>query len=123
MLERCAALLPPGGALFIVIPAACITNSRYINHVLFVRILLAVGFQLSRHKLTPKLALYAMRRSAFPVAEEDTAGLGCRRLCRTGQHRNNFAVLIGGEWGAAAPGNRSKLKPAASGAEKMFKKK
>ncbi len=123
MLERCAALLPPGGALFVVIPAACITNSRYMNHVLFVRILHAVGFQLSRHKITPKLALYALRRSACEASGEEVAGLGSRRLCRTGQHRNNFAVLIGGEWGAAAPGNRSKLRLPAAKAEKLFKKK
>jgi 25S rRNA (adenine2142-N1)-methyltransferase len=118
MLQRCAGLLPPGGALFVVIPAACITNSRYMNHVMFVRILQAVGFQLSRHKITPKLALYALRRSDCAVTDDETAGLGCRRLCRTGQHRNNFAVLIGGEWGAAAPGNRSKLKPAAETSKK-----
>jgi 25S rRNA (adenine2142-N1)-methyltransferase len=42
MLQRCAALLPPGGALFVIIPAACITNSRYMNHLLFLRILSGV---------------------------------------------------------------------------------
>ncbi len=114
MLERCAALLPQGGALFIVIPAACITNSRYMNHVLFVRILHAVGFELSRHKITPKLALYALRRSDCCVTGDEMAGLGCRRLCRTGTQRNNFSVLIGGEWGLATAGNRSKLKPTAA---------
>jgi len=114
MLQRCAVLLPPGAALFIVIPAACITNSRYMNHALFLRTLQAVGFQLSRYKMTPKLALYAMRRSECTVTDAEVAALGCRRLCRTGHQRNNFAVLIGGEWGAAAAGNRSKLKPAAA---------
>jgi 25S rRNA (adenine2142-N1)-methyltransferase len=123
MLERCASLLSPGGALFLVVPAACITNSRYMNHVLFVRILHAVGFQLSRYKITAKLALYALRRMACVATGEDLEGLGCRRLCRTGQHRNNFAVLIGGRWGAVAPGNRTKLKPAAMAAEKIFIKK
>ncbi len=116
MLERCAALLSPGGALFIVIPAACITNSRYMNHALFVRILLALGFELARHKITPKLALYALRRIEHGAAAAglDMAELGCRRLCRTGKQRNNFAVLIGGEWGVAAAGNRCKLKPSAA---------
>jgi 25S rRNA (adenine2142-N1)-methyltransferase len=118
MLQRCAGLLPLGGALFVVIPAACITNSRYMNHAMFVRILQAVGFQLARHKITPKLALYALRRSDCAVTDDEMAGLGCRRLCRTGQHRNNFAVLIGGEWGAAMPGNRSKLKPTAETSKK-----
>ena len=63
MLERCAALLRPGGALFLVLPAACITNSRYMKHALLLRILRAVGFELARHKLTAKLALYAFTRS------------------------------------------------------------
>jgi 25S rRNA (adenine2142-N1)-methyltransferase len=111
MLERCAALLPIGGVLFIVIPAACITNSRYMNHVLFLRIVQAAGFELSRHKITTKLALYALRRKVCSATDDEKAGLGCRRLCRTGRQRNNFAVLIGGEWGAATAGNRSKLKP------------
>lgn len=119
MLQRCAALLPLGGALFIVIPAACITNSRYMNHALFLRILQAAGFELSRHKITPKLALYALRRAACSVTDDEKANLGCRRLCRSGQQRNNFAVLIGGEWGAAAAGNRSKLKPAAHASGKL----
>ena len=122
MLERCAALLRPEGALFIVIPAACITNSRYTSHALFVRILHAVGFRLSRHKMTPKLALYALTRSACAATEEEREGLGCRRLCRTGRQRNNFAVLLGGEWGVAAEGNRSKLKPTAASQKYVAKK-
>jgi 25S rRNA (adenine2142-N1)-methyltransferase len=122
MLERCAVLLPPGGALFIVIPAACVTNSRYMSHVLFVRILLAVGFQLFRHKITPKLALYALTRSTCAAGEDEVKGLGCRRLCRTGKQRNNFTVLLGGQWGAAASGNRSKLKTTTASLQKLFVK-
>ena len=114
MLERCAALLRPGGALFVVIPAACVANSRYTSHALFLKIMHAVGFQLSRHKMTPKLALYALTRGTCAATEEERAGLGCRRLCRTGRQRNNFAVLLGGEWGVSAEGNRSKLKPTAA---------
>jgi 25S rRNA (adenine2142-N1)-methyltransferase len=111
MLERCAALLRPGGALFLVLPAACITNSRYMKHALLLRILRVVGFELASHKLTPKLALYAFTRSIAPAAPGGDAGaaraLASRKLCRGGQQRNNFAIILGGGGGGGgAKGGR-----------------
>ncbi len=108
MLERCAALLRPGGALFLVLPAACITNSRYMKHALLLRILRVVGFELASHKLTPKLALYAFTRSIAPAAPGAArAALASRKLCRGGQQRNNFAIILGAGGGAGgAKGGR-----------------
>ena len=93
MLRRCAALLRPGGALFVVLPVACVTNSRYMKHALLLRILRAVGFDLVRSKLTPKLALYAFVRRAG--ADDVVAAQAClRKLVRGGSTRNNFSIIL-----------------------------
>jgi hypothetical protein len=74
MLLRSYELLRPGGLLFLVLPRACVDNSRYLTHELLLRILReGCGFRLVSHKFSPKLAFYVMKRPSGTEQEEDEA--------------------------------------------------
>lgn len=96
MLQQCAKSLPlQSGLLFIVLPLACIENSRYMNHDLFVQILHAVGFDCVQHKNSAKLAFFVLQRTKKQHAnKEQLRQLGKRQVLRQGASRNNFAILF-----------------------------
>jgi hypothetical protein len=74
MLLRSYELLRPGGLLFLVLPRACVDNSRYLTHELLLRILReGCCYRLVSHKFSPKLAFYVMKRPSGTVQEEDEA--------------------------------------------------
>ena len=64
MLVRAAELLVPRGLLYLVLPASCVTNSRYLDHDHLRRILASVGFDdVVRQRDTAKLTFWLVRRS------------------------------------------------------------
>jgi 25S rRNA (adenine2142-N1)-methyltransferase len=79
-------------ALFLVLPLACVANSRYLTEERLSRIMRAVGFQLSRQKTTSKLyySLWtfnatSMSRGHYEFKKEEL---------RSGASRNNFAITM-----------------------------
>ena len=56
MLRRSAELLREGGHLFLVLPKACVVNSRYMDDELLIRIINALNMRLIMSKHSTKLA-------------------------------------------------------------------
>jgi len=96
MLMRCSRIIAEGGYLFLVLPLACITNSRYLDHSLFVRLMKKLRFDLHSNKESNKLCFYIFRRqqAGGTTKEADEANFGKRALCKGGKERNNFCILL-----------------------------
>ncbi len=99
MLIQTAKMLRPGGRCFIVLPAHCISNSRYLKFALFKRLLSRVGLILPEtdsYRITDKFFLCcAVRGDEIKGAEGfETEALYKRKLCRGGSSRNNFCILL-----------------------------
>ncbi|KAJ8131184.1 hypothetical protein O1611_g2441 [Lasiodiplodia mahajangana] len=79
--------------LFLVLPAPCVTNSRYMDEPLLEKIMNALGYMKTHSKITQKLVYYLWRRTlpapakfpAFKKAE-----------LRSGPTRNNFSIVLCG---------------------------
>ncbi|MCJ1416244.1 hypothetical protein MMC32_002579 [Xylographa parallela] len=78
-------------ALFLVLPAPCVLNSRYLDEETLERIVINEGYELVQKKLSKKLVYYLWR---YKGAEE-TRRQSFRRLeLRPGGARNNFSILV-----------------------------
>lgn len=83
-----AAVFP---SLFLVLPAACVTNSRYLDGERLGDIMNSLGYALLQRKLSTKLVYYLWKyngsveaqRQAFPKVE-----------VRSGKARNNFCIVL-----------------------------
>jgi len=91
MLSRCELIINENGLLFIVLPLACIQNSRYIKHGLFLKMLKTIGFTLESHKTSEKLVFYIFKRTE---SDRLPNRLFPRKLCRGGKERNSFSIVI-----------------------------
>lgn len=99
MLRMAAHLLPEGGFCFVLLPAPCVENSRYMNLNLFLKTLRVVGLELAKHPVnkqpshkTSRKLFYAVARKRIALAQPHTAIK--RTLCRGGKHRNNFCIIV-----------------------------
>lgn len=78
-------------ALFLVLPASCITNSRYFNEERLERIMRSLGYTKMRRKLSTKLVYYLWR---YEQGGEEKGATFRKEELRSGKSRNNFAVVI-----------------------------
>ncbi|KAI9847821.1 MAG: hypothetical protein M1837_001714 [Sclerophora amabilis] len=83
----CAQHLP---ALFLVLPAPCVSNSRYLNEERLGEIMGSFGYSALRHKITPGLAYSLWKHDA--TAEKNS--IFNKIEVRSGQSRNNFAIVL-----------------------------
>ena len=78
-------------SLFLVLPAPCILNSRYLDAAKFEAIMQSLGFVILRSKSSAKLIYYLFKyektRSEAEVAFK-------KEEVRSGKTRNNFAVVV-----------------------------
>ncbi|KAJ2845631.1 25S rRNA (adenine2142-N1)-methyltransferase [Coemansia brasiliensis] len=94
MLRKAAQLLAPQGYLFLVLPLACITNSRYMNDERLLDITKYLGFtQLFSHH-TAKLAYYLYQLSRSPPQVSDGPAQFGKTLLHKGAKRNNFTIVV-----------------------------
>lgn len=78
--------------LFLVLPLACITNSRYLTEERLSYIMHALGFRLSKQKTSSKL-YYSLWM--FEPAENNAGQFQIRKEeLRSGASRNNFAITL-----------------------------
>lgn len=77
-------------SVFLVLPAACVTNSRHLNEERLVAIMVSLGFVRTFRKMSGKLVYYlwvlcneAVQRRKFPKTEVNR-----------GRARNNFAIVL-----------------------------
>jgi len=79
-------------ALFLVLPAPCLTNSRYLNGERLVAIMESLGYNLKQEKVSSKLA-YSLWKWNGPVTTN-----GLKKFSKSevnpGKARNNFAIVI-----------------------------
>ncbi|KAL4942848.1 hypothetical protein BDV06DRAFT_155615 [Aspergillus oleicola] len=99
MLKRCVTFLtkapPPGSSisivpsLFLVLPAPCVANSRYLTQQRLQEILTSLGFSLTKNKQTSKLIyqLWDYIGNCEPKHFK-------KEILNPGKTRNNFAIIL-----------------------------
>jgi len=78
-------------ALFLVLPAPCVSNSRYLNESRLKDIMEGLGYKTVKRKLSPKL-IYFLWRYQKPL--KDKARAFEKEEMRQGRSRNNFAIVL-----------------------------
>ncbi|KAI1754280.1 putative methyltransferase-domain-containing protein [Xylaria castorea] len=79
--------------LFLVLPAPCVTNSRYMDEPLLERIMNALGYIKTNSKITQKLVYYLWRRTLRIPIKIPTFK---KAELRSGPTRNNFSIVLRG---------------------------
>ncbi|KHJ31857.1 putative nucleolus protein [Erysiphe necator] len=78
--------------LFLVLPAPCVMNSRYMNNTRLKEIMKSLGYICIKYKLSKKLIYYLWR---FEEIESTTVIQKFRKQeIRGGKSRNNFCILL-----------------------------
>ncbi|KAF2457141.1 putative methyltransferase-domain-containing protein [Lineolata rhizophorae] len=79
-------------SLFLVLPAPCVTNSRYLTEEHLEKIMGSLGFRLARRKLSSKLVYYLWVYDGSSKSGKE-ARFGKSEL-RKGSNRNNFCIVL-----------------------------
>jgi 25S rRNA (adenine2142-N1)-methyltransferase len=88
-------------SLFLVLPAPCVTNSRYLDEERLEAILASLGYAKVKSKLTQRLVYYLWKRDVkAPVRGQSFA----KKELRPGGARNNFAIVLKQEGQASGQG-------------------
>ncbi len=85
-------LQPIFPTLFLVLPAACVTNSRYFNDERLTRMMDSLGYVMLKRKQTDKLIYYLWLLRDKPVVVKQNFP---KEIIRPGGKRNNFAIVLG----------------------------
>ena len=78
-------------SLFLVLPASCITNSRYMNEERLTLIMASLGYVLLKRKQTAKVVYYLWLLRDMPTPSEQN--FPKREIC-AGGGRNNFSIVL-----------------------------
>lgn len=85
-------LLP---SLFLVLPAPCVTNSRYLNEDKLEAMLNSLGYDMARKKLSANLIYYLFRLVQGHETSVNMKGQRWKKEeIRKGGKRNNFAIVF-----------------------------
>lgn len=93
MLQLVAHHLKPQGLLFLVLPSACVTNSRYIDHARLTAILKKLNYAIEEQEDTPKLT-YWLARWRGPSTQGKARWKKTPIEGRQKGARNNFAIVL-----------------------------
>ncbi len=77
--------------LFLVLPASCVTNSRYLNEEKLEEIMQALGYIKAKRKMSLKLVYYLWR---YEGHVEGVRRVFRKEEVRQGGTRNNFAIVL-----------------------------
>ncbi|KAI0013647.1 putative methyltransferase-domain-containing protein [Xylariaceae sp. FL0662B] len=83
-------------SLFLVLPAPCITNSRYMDERHIESIMNALGYVKVRSKITQKLVYYLWTKKSTISTNSLTFK---KSELRSGSSRNNFSIVLCGSLG------------------------
>ncbi len=78
-------------ALFLVLPSACVANSRYLDEDRLEAIMQSLGYRKVKKKLSAKLVYYLWKHEK--VVNEQSKPFKKEEV-RTGTSRNNFAIVL-----------------------------
>lgn len=101
MLKRCTEFLLPQPSeekrmtpcLFLVLPAPCIINSRYLTELKLEEIMSSIGFTLLRKRATAKLYYSLFRYDPSSVSGAQKSVFKKKDIL-SGRSRNNFAIVM-----------------------------
>ncbi|KAI9021081.1 putative methyltransferase-domain-containing protein [Hyaloraphidium curvatum] len=88
MLRRTHSFLKPEGHLFVVLPLACLANSRYMDHDRFRAILRTLGFEEVAQHDSSRLTHWLLKRCKGDSRKWK------REEIRGGVKRNNFVIVV-----------------------------
>jgi hypothetical protein len=103
MLSHSYKMLADNGYCYIILPNACINNSRYLNHELFVNSLMkAIGFALISHKFSNKLCFYEFQKVGSKQQQQQQPNSSKKHkkflfrsdVIRQGETFNNFQIIL-----------------------------
>ncbi|KAI1502302.1 putative methyltransferase-domain-containing protein [Biscogniauxia marginata] len=83
-------------SLFMVLPASCVTNSRYMDEANLETIMNAIGYTKIRSKTTQKLVYYLWARESLTPEQ---IPIFKKTELRSGRSRNNFSIILRGSSG------------------------
>ncbi|KAL6719627.1 25S rRNA (adenine2142-N1)-methyltransferase [Lecanora helva] len=78
-------------ALFLVLPASCVTNSRYLDEDRLESMMRSLGYTKTNQKMSAKLVYYLWTYRKDPT---DECYAFKKEVIRTGNSRNNFAIVL-----------------------------
>ncbi|KZF21327.1 hypothetical protein L228DRAFT_212832 [Xylona heveae TC161] len=81
----------PFPCLFLVVPAPCVTNSRYLNESKLSDVMGALGYTMIKKKISPKLAYYLWTYDHDATKNDDTFK---KVEVAGGASKNNFAIVL-----------------------------
>lgn len=83
-------LSPSLPCLFLVLPAPCVTNSRYMDEQRLTAIMTSIGYTMTESKTTQRLVYYLWRKESKRPAKSSFP----KKELRPGSFRNNFAIVL-----------------------------
>jgi len=78
--------------LFLVLPAPCVTNSRYLDESLLAEMMRSMGYVQIKKKMSAKLVYYLW---SYDEEEGDIDRSFKKKEINPGKSRNNFAIILG----------------------------
>ena len=78
-------------ALFLVLPAPCVLNSRYLDEERLEAVMESLGYVLKERKMSRKLVYYLWR---FEGPDKGRRKAWKKEELKTGGARNNFAIVL-----------------------------
>lgn len=78
-------------SLFLVLPAPCVINSRYLDEERLDAIMESLGYKRAKRKLSSKLVYYLWKYEAGKTGRSDVFK---KEEIRSGKSRNNFAIVL-----------------------------
>ena len=99
MLKRVASFFRPFSehedgnypGLFLVLPAPCVRNSRYLDEERLEAIMESLGYKRAKRKLSSKLIYYLWK---YEAGEAVRSRVFNKAEIRSGKSRNNFAIVL-----------------------------
>lgn len=88
------ALKPHFPSLFLVLPAPCVSNSRYLDEQKLNAIMVSLGYEVTQRKATLKLVYYLLTRTAEPPPLFGSSMAFTKKELRSGLSRNNFSIVL-----------------------------
>ncbi|KAM7216505.1 putative methyltransferase (DUF3321) domain containing protein [Rhypophila decipiens] len=79
-------------SLFLVLPAPCVSNSRYLDEDRLEEIMASVGYAKTASKMTQRLVYYLWRKVSNCSRPAKSFS---KKEIRSGASRNNFAITLG----------------------------
>ena len=93
MLVKAVQLLHENGLLVVVLPLACVDNSRYFTRAHFRTLLAALNVEIVEEHATAKLHFIMARRLGAPDSSAYALQFP-KKLLHPGSVRNNFHIIL-----------------------------